>query len=158
MATVSNIFLLISNSSTENTQNITVSGTMNFDMSEVGKNYRLEIKIFGEDKPGDRLPSDDRFGDDELYTFYFRGRLPLWRVPFKQFIVATVGPQTFTETRAISNNELDEDSGREIVGWADIHSPIYMQRADEVYAKVVLSVAPSTPSSARSNTVQTIGV
>ena len=82
--------------------------------------------------------------------------------PFGEFLLnyslSSAGNQTFKETRTISNDQLDEDSGSEIVGWADIHSPIYMPRADEVYAKVVLSVAPSTPSSARSNTVQTVGV
>ncbi|OHB41394.1 MAG: hypothetical protein A2Y11_03480 [Planctomycetes bacterium GWC2_39_26] len=153
MASVSNIFLLISNNSTANTRNVTVSGTMNFDMGEVGKSYRLEIKIFGEDRPGDNVPSNDPFGDDELYTFLWGRFLP--QIPYKRFTVTTAGPQTFTETRAISDDKLDEDSGKVQVGIADINTPIFMPRADEVYAKVVLS---ATPSTARSNTVRTVGV
>ena len=89
MATVSDICLSISNSSMANSKNVTVSGSMNFDTSDVGKSYRLEIKIFGEDKPDDSLASDDHIGDDELYTFYFRGRSPFWRVPFKLFTVVS---------------------------------------------------------------------
>lgn len=49
MASASNISLSIANGSSANTSNVTVSGLLNFEASEVGKSYHLEIKIFGED-------------------------------------------------------------------------------------------------------------
>lgn len=158
MANVSNVSLVISDSLTESDQKVvTVSGTMSFEASEVGRIYRLEIKLFGEDKTDDKLSFNDSMGDDELSTFFF----PLNRfflVPFKRFTVTTIGSQSFTETRTISNNTLDEDPGSAIVAWADINTPIYMPLADEVYAKVVLSVVVPAPSYALSNTVRTVGV
>jgi hypothetical protein len=150
MATISNISLLISNASVANTRNVTVSGTMNFDAGEVGKSYRLEIRIFGEDKPGDNLPSADLPGDDELYTYswgsFFNKR------PYRQFTVPAAGPQAFTETRAISSDTLDEDKGEVAIGpQPGLGSPPpTFPRRDEVYATVLLSGAPV---SARSATV-----
>jgi hypothetical protein len=153
MASVSDVSLQISPNSLANTQTVTVSGTLNFEEAEVGKSYRLEIKIFGEDKPGDNVPPNDPIGDNELYAFlwghFFR------KIPYKPFMVNMAGKQNFTERRAISDETLDEDSGKVIVGWADINTPVFMPRADEIYAKVVLS---SLPSTGRSNTVKTAGV
>lgn len=146
MASVSNIVLSIANGSAASTRDVTVTGTMNFDASEVGKSYRLEIKVFGEDKAGDKLPATDSVGDDALYTFS-------WGFPnkgFKPLTVAAAGAQTFTETRAISNVKLDEDSGKVKIADADIVTPVFFPRQDEVYAKVSLS---GTPTSARSATV-----
>jgi hypothetical protein len=148
MASLSNIALSLSNGSVANTRNVTITGTIQFDGSEVGKSYRLEIKIFGQDKVGDQLPSTDSLGDDELYTFSW-GSLFI-KKPYKQFTVAVAGSQSFTETRAISDDTLDEDSGLQKIGEADIHTPIYSPRQDEVYARVSLSGAPI---SARSATV-----
>ena len=146
MASVSNISLSISNGSTANKQNVTVTGTMNFDPGEVGKSYRLEIKIFGEDKSGDQLPSTDSIGDDVLYTFSW-GTLPFIK-PFKEYTVAAAGSQTFTWTRAISDEKLDEDKGTlNNDNWPPGTQPPLQ---DEVYAKVMLS---GTPASARSATV-----
>jgi|SRR6266540_1745046 hypothetical protein len=146
MATVSNISLSIAKGSSANTSNVTVSGTMNFDASEVGKSYRLEVKIFGEDKAGDNLPSTDLIGDDQLYTFLWGGLF--LKLPFKQFVVSTAGDQSFTETRVLTSDKLDEDSGQAIIGWADIHTPILSPRKDEIYARVMLSGAPVSARSA----------
>lgn len=148
MASVSNISMSLANGSSTSTRNVTVTGTITFDASEVGKSYRLEIQLFGEDKVGDTLPAGDPVGDDSLYTFTW-GTL-LNKKPYKQFTVAAAGPQTFTETRAVSNDKLDEDPGQVKIGEADINTPLYMPRQDEVYAKVILS---GTPISARSSTV-----
>ena len=41
MATVSNISLSIPDTSSADTRNVTVSGTITFDATEVGKSYRL---------------------------------------------------------------------------------------------------------------------
>lgn len=146
MATVNNVTLTISNGSSSSTKNVTVSGNFVFDAGEIGKSFRQEIKIFGEDKSGDNLASTDAVGDDELYTFTW-GSLFI-KLPYKQFVVNAAGSMAFTETRAINAEKLDEDGGKVIVGYADINTPIYMPRADEVYARVTLSGAPVTARSA----------
>lgn len=153
MATVNNVTLTLASGSTSSTKNITVSGNFSFDAAEVGKSFRQEIKILGEDKSGDNLPSGDAVGDDELYTFTW-GSLFI-KLPYKQFVVNAAGTLPFSETRSINAEALDEDSGKVIVGYADINTPIYMPRADEVYARVTLSGAPV---SARSPTVTSVGV
>lgn len=142
MPSISNVSLLLANGSTQNTRNVTVSGTLNFDAGEVGKSYRLEIKLFGEDKSGDLTGPGDFIGDDELYSFSW-GFFP-YNKPYKQITVAAAGAQNFTETRTISNEKLDEDSGLTTVkspaeGTPDLPGP---PRRDEVYARVSLAGAP----------------
>ena len=39
------------------TTTVTVKGDMEFQAAEVGRSYRLEIRLFGEDKVGDNLPA-----------------------------------------------------------------------------------------------------
>ena len=150
MASLSNISLSLSSGSTANTRNVTVSGTQKFDANDVGKSYRLEIKIFGEDKSGDNLPSGDSVGDDDLYTFLWGSNI-FNKKPYKQFTVTVAGTQTFTETRTISIDNLDEDSGTVKGPSPDINTPgLPLPRKDEVYAKVSLS---GSPVDARSATV-----
>ena len=150
MASLTNVSLSITSGATSSASNVNVTGTLGFDASEVGKTYRLEIKLFGEDKADDNRPSSDAVGDDELYTFR-------WGIfnPYKTIVVTAAGTQTFSETRSISAEKLDEDSGTVKVGQADINTPIFMPRADELYARAVLSGAPV---SARSQTITTPGV
>lgn len=148
MASVSNIVLSLSAGSTASTADVTVTGTMTFEVGEVGKSFRMEIGIFGEDKSGDKLPAGDPVGDDLLYTFQWGFLFP--KKSYKQFTVMTAGPQAFTETRSISNEKLDEDLGNVKLADADINTPVYFPRQDEVYAKVSLS---GSPVSARSSTV-----
>jgi hypothetical protein len=148
MASVSNVTLSLAAGSSSSTTNVTVAGTLTFDASEVGKSYRMEILVMGEDLSGDNLPSTDSGSDDSLYTFKW-GSLFLMK-PYKQVTVAAAGAQSFTETRAITSTTLDEDSGKVYIGDADINTPLYMPRKDEVYAKVTVS---SVPVSARSTTV-----
>lgn len=149
MASVSDVTLAITAGSTANTSKATVTGMLHFDATDVGKGYRLEINLFGEDKLGDNLPATDPVGDDELYTFaWIAGMFSL--KPYKQFVVASAGDQAFSESRTINNARLDEDSEQAIIGWADINTPILSLRKDEVYAKVVLA---GVPVSARSATL-----
>lgn len=150
MASLSNISLSTGAGNNADTSTVTVTGTMNFDASEVGKSYRLEIKIFGEDKAGDNLPAGDAVGDDELYTFR-------WNVlfPYRTIQVTAAGAKTFSETRTISSATLDEDSGKVKIGDADINTPVFSPRGDEFYARAVLSGAPVT---AKSPTLKTVGV
>lgn len=153
MASLSNVSLSIATGSTASTTTATVSGTMNFDATEVGKSYRLAIAIWGEDKSDDNLPSTDSVGDEELYTFTW-GSLFLRR-SYRQFTVNAAGPQTFTEARNISSGTLDEDSGLSSGPNSPDNGntpPPGLPRRDEVYAKVTLS---GTPVTARSATVVT---
>jgi hypothetical protein len=136
-------------------RDVTVAGTMNFDASDVGRTYRLEIKLYGEDLSGDNLPAGDGGADDLISTFMWVSGGLLLR-SYKAVTVLAAGSVNYVEKRAIETTKLDEDAGKEIVGWADINTPIYMPRSDEVYAQVTLSAAPV---SKRSTTVQAgIGV
>lgn len=148
MASVSNVSLSIADGPTASTKSLTVTGTMQFSAGEVGQVYRLEIKIFGEDAPGDKIGASDPAGDDELYTFLWGPSL-FNKKPYKQITVAAAGAQTFTETRSINAEKLDEDSGTVPIQNAPPGTPGF-PRKDEVYAKASLS---SAPSSARSATV-----
>lgn len=145
MVSLSNISLSISNSEKPNLKKLTVSGITTFDASEIGKNYRLEIKIFGEDKLGDNLPASDPIGDDQLYTFKW-GFLS-----YKQIAVTVAGPQNFSEMRQVSANIIDEDSGSVTLPSPDINTPpTHFPLKDELYAQVSLS---ATPISDRSPTM-----
>jgi hypothetical protein len=136
-------------------RDVTVAGTMNFDVSDVGRTYRLEIKLYGEDLSGDNLPSGDSGADDLISTYMWPVGGLLIR-PYKAVTVLAAGAVNFSEKRAIDTSKLDEDAGTVVVGWADINTPIIMPRADEVYAQVTLSAAPVTR---RSTTAQAgIGV
>lgn len=136
-------------------RDVTVAGSMTFDAGDVGRTYRLEIELYGEDLAGDKLPSGDSAGDDLISTFVWLSGGVILR-PYKAVTVVAAGTVNYSEKRAIDTAKLDEDAGTEIVGWADIHTPIVMPRADEVYAKVTLGIAPV---SKRSATVQAgIGV
>jgi hypothetical protein len=136
-------------------RDVTVAGTMSFDASDVGRTYRLEIKLYGEDLAGDSLPSGDSTADDLLSTFMWAGGGILLR-PYKAITVTAAGTVAYSEKRAIDTAKLDEDAGKVQVGMADINTPIYMPRADEVYAQVTLGMASV---SKRSATVQAgIGV
>ncbi|MDR7272195.1 hypothetical protein J2X20_004869 [Pelomonas saccharophila] len=122
-------------------RDVTVAGTMTFDASDVGRTYRLEIELFGEDLAGDHLPSGDSGADDLISTFtWLAGGLILR--PYKAVSVLAAGTVNYSEKRAIDTAKLDEDAGTEIVGWADINTPIIMPRSDEVYAQVTLGMAP----------------
>ncbi len=150
MASLSNIAISTGAGSSADTTKVTVGGTMTFDASEVGKSYRLEIKIYGEDKAGDNLPSGDAVGDDQLYTFR-------WNLftPYRMVQVTQAGAQPFTETRTVNASTLDEDSGKVQIGETDMNTPVLSPRADEYYAQVVLSGAPVT---AKSPVLKTVGV
>lgn len=122
-------------------RDVTVAGTMTFDASDVGRTYRLGIELFGEDLSGDHLPSGDSGADDEISTFMWLAGGLLLR-PYKAVSVLAAGTVNYSEKRAIDTAKLDEDAGTEIVGWADINTPIIMPRSDEVYAQVTLGMAP----------------
>jgi hypothetical protein len=148
MATLSNITLSTASGPTSTSKNVTVKGAMTFDSADVGKIFRLEILIFGEDPAGDKLPAEDPVGDDLLYTFSW-GSLFI-KKPYKEIKVSAPGIVPITETRTIGDETLDEDKGKVQIGDADINTPVLVVRKDEVHARVSLSGAPV---SARSPTL-----
>jgi len=128
-------------------RDVTVAGTMNFDASDVGRTYRLQIELYGEDLSGDNLPSGDSGADDLISTYTWLAGGLLLR-PYKAVTVLAAGSVSYSEKRAIDTSKLDEDPGTQIVGWADINTPIIMPRSDEVYAQVTLGAAPTSKRSA----------
>lgn len=153
MATLSTPTLTLGSTSGEK-RNVTVTGKMVFDASDVGRTYRLEIQLYGEDLAGDSLPAGDGGADDLLSSFtWLSGGIPR---AYRTVAVQAAGTVNYTETRAIETSKLDEDAGKVQVGMADINTPVFMPRADEVYARVTLGTAPV---SQRTATVQAgIGV
>lgn len=146
MASVSGVTMSIANGSSSLARNVTVSGTMSFDASDVGRTYRLGISLFGEDKSDDKLPAGDPVGDDDVYDFKW-GFL-LAQKPYKVVTVSAPGSVPFSETRSVSNAKLDEDTGTVS---PNVDPPLPgLPRRDEVYALATLTGAPV---SARSSTV-----
>jgi hypothetical protein len=145
MASVTNATIALGNVVSDK-RDVTVAGTLAFDAGDVGKTYRLEIKVFGEDKSGDNLPSGDGASNDLLYTYSWPG--VIFPVQFKNITVAGAGNVNFSEKRTLDSTKFDEDAGIAIVGWADKNTPITMPRKDEVYATATLSGAPSTVKTA----------
>ncbi len=146
MASVSGVSMSIANGTSSLARNVTVSGTMSFDASDVGRTYHLAISLFGEDKSGDNLPAGDPVGDDEIYGY--KWGVLLLQKPYRVVTVAAAGSVPFTETRSVSNAKLDEDTGTVA---PNVQPPLPgLPRRDEVYARATLSGAPV---SARSSTV-----
>ena len=133
-------------STTNDQRDVTVSGSITFNASDIGKTYRLEIKVYGDDPAGDVLPSDDPVGNDLVYTYQWAG--PFLLKPYKSITVAAAGTINYSEKRSVTTSKLDEDKGTKIVGWAENDIPILMPRKDEVYASVTLAGAPVTAKSA----------
>lgn len=134
MASLSNIVLTITAGPNTNTAKVTVTGKMTFTTSEISQNIRMSIRLYGQDKAGDALPSNDPIGDDLLATFMWHAG-PL-QEPYKEFTAPAAGTQAFSETRLVAYTVLDEDKGKVKIGMGDIHTPLYMPRKDEIYAWV----------------------
>jgi hypothetical protein len=127
-------------------RDVTVAGTITFDAGDVGKSFRLEIKLFGEDKSGDKLPASDAVGDDLIYTYKWTNPFLIFPKAYQTFSVSAAGDVSYSEKRAIATTVLDEDTGNvsHMVGGVLLQTP----RADEVYANVTLSGSPVTSKTA----------
>jgi hypothetical protein len=147
MPTLSTPTLTLGNT-VNNKRNVTVAGSVSFDAGDVGKTYRLEIKLFGDDFSGDKLPSGDSVFDDELYTYSFAGASYYLPRPYKVLSVAAAGTVNYSEVRAIDVGLLDEDGGV-VPTDTDPPTPAF-PRKDEVYARVSVS---GTPVSVNSPTI-----
>ncbi len=139
-----------------NKRDVTVAGSITFTAADVGKSFRLELKVYGEDKAGDNLAAGDAVGDDLLYTYAFPG--PFFPNLFKTITVASAGNLAYSEKRAISTATLDEDPGKVLIGMADINTPIFAPRQDELYARVSISMAPGTVTAKSATVISGFGV
>lgn len=157
MATIQNPQISLGNGAGDK-RPVTVSGTMKFDASDVGRTFRLEIAVYGDDSASDKRPADDGPGDDVIYTFQWLG--PVLLRPYKLITVQAEGNMPFSETRQVTNAALDEDTGLAQVGVIAVDTPLLMPRNDEIYAKVTLTPTPApTPVSVTTPTISSgIGV
>ncbi len=144
MATISDVGISVAGGQDRDTSDVTVSGTMNFVSGEVGKTYRLEITLRGDDWPDDNRPLGDDANDDDVYTYKFAPR----GAEFTLVTVTAPGAQTFSETRTLQSATLDEDSGKHDLRKPDKWTPNPYPRADEVYARVTLFGVGMTARSA----------
>lgn len=145
MASINNPVVTLGSSSGSG-RNVTVTGTLNFDASDVGRTYKLEIGVYGDDSASDNRPSDDSAADDLIYTFKWTA-IPFPR-PYKNITVLVAGSMAINETRLISNDTLNEDKGNVIIAEPAPQSPVPFPRSDEIYAKVTLgsaSISKNTP-------------
>ncbi len=145
MAEVKNIVLAPITPAGGNKRKVDVSYKLVFSPNEAGKQFKVAISLFGEDKPGDDEPSVVAFhGPQPLYTFSF-GDAPFVR-KFKT-ITAQAGEQNITEpSREVDKEILNEDPGvNQIVVQGTVNT---IPHADEIYAVV------SVTAEARSNTFQ----
>lgn len=126
-----------------NKRDVTVAGDISFDAGDVGRTYRLEINVYGEDKNGDALPPGDAIGDDLIYTYNWPGPFMFLR-PYRIITVTVPGSLSFSEKRAVDIGILDEDPGMKKIPGPLGHPPLLLPRKDEVYAKVTLGCMPMT--------------
>jgi hypothetical protein len=147
MATIQNPQISLGAGNSD-TRPVTVSGTMKFDAADVGRSFRLEIAVYGDDSATDKRPVEDGASDDVIYTFKWPGLLlPL---PYRVLTVQAAGNVPLSETRQVTTDALDEDSGKVQVGIVS-NTPVLLPRADEIYAKVTLTptstkVSATTPT------------
>ncbi len=145
MAEVKNVVLAPITAVGGNKLKIDVSYKLVFSPAEAGKQFKVAISLFGEDKSGDDEPAVLTLnGPQPLYTFRY-GMAP----SLKQFknITAQAGEQSVTEaSREIDKEILNEDPGvtQTIVQGV----PVTHHHADEIYAVVSLI------GEGRSNTFQ----
>ena len=74
-----------------NKRDVTVAGTITFDAGDVGKTYRLEIKLFGDDSASDNRPAADSAADDLIYTYQWTPPFLFLPRPFKAITVTAAG-------------------------------------------------------------------
>lgn len=131
MAQVKDVKLQIKPNSASSKE-VTVDFKLAFSTDEVGKKFRYDINLRGEDKPDDdREPGLTIIGGQLISDFTFGLGLP------SKLITATAVEQSFSETRNISTQKLNEDPG---------FSPITksgpgLMYQDEIFAEVILNVS-----------------
>lgn len=124
---------------------VTVSGSVTFEVGDVGSRYLLAITLRGEDVGGDDgQPSDAPPRSDLLYTYQWP--VKIFSVPHRVFTVTAAGTVNFSETRSLQAAALDEDESLTIK--VPGHDPYPIAARDEVYAVVSLTQVPVTARTA----------
>jgi hypothetical protein len=134
MAEIKDVTLQIQPGSNSDKKKVTVGFKLTFSAAEAGKTFRYGISLRGEDKTGDDEASFLSTGQ-LLYTFLFGGVFP--KPLTHKSVTAQVGEQSFSETREVSIEKLNEDPGFDIIK-PDINTTLKIPHPDEVYATVNL--------------------
>lgn len=131
MAQIKDVKLQIKPNSASS-KKVTVDFKLAFSTAEVGKNFRYDIDLRGEDKPDDdREPGLTIIGGQLISDFTFGLGLP------SKLITAMATEQSFSETRNISTQKLNEDPG---FGPITTSGPGLMYK-DEIFAEVTLNLS-----------------
>jgi hypothetical protein len=133
MAQVQNVKLTLNPSGS--TVDVSVSATLSFESAELGTTNRLAIDLYGVELPNE---GPTPLNPPPLYTFHFG---PMWNDKEYTTIKATNPKQSFSFTRSVPRNLLNEDPGYAIV-WGGLMVPY----PDEIRATVTLSQVQSAVS------------
>ena len=129
MAQIKDVKLQIKPNSASS-KKVTVDFKLAFDEDDVGETFRYDINLRGEDKPDDdRKPGPIIIGGELISDFTFGIGLP------SKLITATKLEQSFSETRTISTQKLNEDPG---VSPITESGPGFFYK-DEIFAEVTLN-------------------
>jgi hypothetical protein len=128
MAQIKDVKLQI-NPGSATTKKVTVDFKLVFGNAEIGKTFRYDINLRGEDKPDDDKETGlTMIGGQLISDFTFGIGLP------SKLITASLLEQSFTETRNISTQKLNEDPGFDFV-----FNKGQFPHADEIFAEVILN-------------------
>src|SRR5262245_22569568 len=108
MAEVKDVTLQIAPGSTSSKRKVTVTYKLAFTGNEIGKKFKVVIDLLGEDKPGDDEPAPLFSVSQPFYTFTFAA---LFGSSKSTTITAQVGEQSFSESRELDREKLEEDPG-----------------------------------------------
>ena len=136
MAQIKDVKLQIQPKSTD-LKKVIVDFKLTFTTAEVGKTFRYDINLLGEDKLGDEGPIV--IGGQLISDFSFG----VFGIPSK-LITATATEQSFTEIRNISTQKLNEDPGFDSINVSPPELPpqiIKVPHKDEIYAEVSLKLS-----------------
>ena len=133
MAEIKDVTLQIQPGSNSDKKKLTVCFKLAFTAAEAGKIFQYGIGLRGEDKTGDDEASFLSTGQ-LLYTFMF-GSFP--KLLTQKSVTAQVGEQSFSETREVSIEKLNEDPDFDIIK-PGINTTLKIPHPDEVYAAVNL--------------------
>jgi hypothetical protein len=129
MAQIKDVKLQITPNSADS-KKVKVDFKLAFSTADVGKTFRYDINLRGEDKPDDdRQPGPTTIGGQLISDFTFGLGLP------SKLFTPTATEHSFSETRNISTQKLNEDPG---VSPITESGPGFFYK-DEIFAEVTLN-------------------
>ena len=130
---VKDVNLAIGPENAAGTRQVTVSYKLVFAAAEERQEYKVAITLRGEDLPGDdETPAEGP--PNPLRTFRFGSRL----LPYTT-VTAEAGETSYTWTRTVSSDALDEDPLEDKVEVNHKTDWVFHPHGDEIYAQVVAS-------------------